>query len=61
MELGEGLDVQLLGHIGAGKGLFLGLLVELLGVFQLVFVVLQLLPVDGPLNLRFMRFSVVVS
>ena len=50
-ELGEGLDVQLLGHIGAGKGLFLGLLVELLGVFQLVFVVLQLLPGLGELHI----------
>ena len=40
-ELGEGLDVQLLGHIGAGKGLFLALLVELLGVFQLVLIVLE--------------------
>ena len=50
-ELSEGLDVQLLGHIGAGKSLFLGLLVELLGVFQLVFVVLQLLPGLGELHI----------
>ena len=48
-ELGEGLDVQLLCHIGAGQGLFLGVLVEPLCIFQLVLIVLQLLPGLGEL------------
>ena len=47
----KGLDVQLLGHIGAGKRLFLGGLVLGLGLAELLFVLVQLLAGFGKLHI----------
>ena len=50
-EGGKGLDIQLLGHIGAGKRLFLGGLVLGLGLVELLFVLVQLLAGFGKLHI----------
>ena len=50
-EGGKGLDIQLLGHIGAGKRLFLGGLVLGLGLAELLFVLIQLLAGFGKLHI----------
>ena len=47
----KGLDIQLLGHIGAGKRLFLGGLVLGLGLAELLFVLVQLLACLGKLHI----------
>ena len=50
-EGGKVLDIQLLGHIGAGKRLFLGGLVLGLGLTELLFVLIQLLAGFGKLHI----------
>ena len=50
-EAGKGLDIQLLGHIGAGKRLFPGGLVLGLGLAELLFVLIQLLAGFGKLHI----------
>ena len=50
-EGGKGLDIQLLGHIGAGKRLFPGGLVLGLGLAELLFVLVQLLAGFGKLHI----------